>query len=173
MDREELSRPATATTRNVSINGIQNGQHPMKKFYNFSIAIYLITLILTIPFYLLLYGASGHQFRFDIVDILVGLLIISSIVLTFKYLTIKPKYGFKYKIISILLLITLLITLYGGLTALISMIGFDFGSDVNVFVILLSYVLPITFITSIIIITHEIINNWRKNATDANSSYTL
>src|SRR5690606_9454381 len=85
------------------------------KYSTLSKWFYLIILGLTIPYYLLLYGASGHQFNPPSEDIISMFVIVIAFVTLILYLRLKEKSGVGFNIMRVLVTITLLLTAYGGL----------------------------------------------------------
>jgi len=122
------------------------------KYSTLSKWFYLIILGLTIPYYLLLYGASGHQFNPPSEDIISMFVIVIAFVTLILYLRLKEKSGVGFNIMRVLVTITLLLTAYGGLRIFIFMIQFDYGDDISFFVRGLSYLIQLLFTISIIVI---------------------
>lgn len=123
----------------------------INKYSTFSKGFYLTILGLTIPYYLLLYGASGHQFNPPTEDIISMIVVITAFVTLITYLRLKEKSGLGFNLMKVLVTITLLLTAYGGLRIFLFMIQFDYGDDM-VIVRGLSYVIPLLFTFSTIII---------------------
>lgn len=113
---------------------------------------YLIILGLTIPYYLLLYGASGHQFNPPAEDILAMVVVIVAFVTLLAFVSLKEKSGLGFNLIRILVTITLLVTAYGGLRIFLFMIQYDYGDDISYFIRGLSYLIPLLFTFSTIIL---------------------
>lgn len=124
----------------------------INKYSTFSKGFYLLILGLTIPFYLVLYGASGHQFNPPSEDIIWMICVIICFVTLIAYLRLKEKFGLGFNLVRVLVTITLLTSAYGGLRAFISIIQFDYGDDINFFIRGLSYFIPLLFMFSTIII---------------------
>jgi len=122
------------------------------KYTTFSKGFYLTILGLTIPYYLLLYGASGHQFDPPTEDIISMTVVIISFVTLIAYLRFKDKSGLGFNLMKALVTITLLATAYGGLRTFIYMIQFDYGDDIGFFIRGLSYIIPLLFMFSTIVI---------------------
>lgn len=122
------------------------------KYLTFSKGFYLIILGLTVPFYLLLYGASGHQFNPPTEDIVWMTVVIVAFVTLSIYLTIKQKSGIGFNLMRILVTITLLISAYGGVKVFIDMIQFNYGDDISFFIRGLSYFIPLLFTFSTVVI---------------------
>lgn len=121
----------------------------MKKYKRFSEIFYLIILLLTIPFYLLLYGASGHEFRPEPEDVMWMTFIVAAIISMIAYLTGRRFSGVAATLIKIIFGLTLVCMLYGGLKVLGYMLNFKFGSDIGVLIQLAFYIIPVVFVGSI------------------------
>src|SRR5688572_19239194 len=124
----------------------------VNKYSTLSKWVYLVILGLTIPYYLLLYGASGHQFNPPTEDIISLIVVIVAFVTLILYFRLKEKSGLGFNLMKVLVTITLLLTAYGGLRIFTFMIQFDYGDDISFFVRLLSYIIPLLFTFSTIII---------------------
>ena len=124
----------------------------VNKYSTLSKWVYLVILGLTIPYYLLLYGASGHQFNPPTEDIISLIVVIVAFVTLILYFRLKKKSGLGFNLMKVLVTITLLLTAYGGLRIFTFMIQFDYGDDISFFVRLLSYIIPLLFTFSTIII---------------------
>jgi hypothetical protein len=93
-----------------------------------------------------LYGASGHKFNPPAQDILWIATVILSLTIMTIYLRAKTKKGVAYNILKILVGLLLIATFYFGLNVFLSIVDFNYGDDVSIAIIGLSYVLPLTFI---------------------------
>ena len=124
----------------------------VNKYSTLSKWFYLVILGLTIPYYLLLYGASGHQSNPPTEDIISMIVVIVAFVTLIVYFRLKEKSGLAFNLMKVLMTITLLLTAYGGLRIFIFMIQFDYGDDISFFVRGLSYIIPLLFTFSTIII---------------------
>ena len=122
------------------------------RYLKFSKRFYLIILGLTIPYYLLLYGASGHQFNPPTEDIISMIVVVIAFGTLTAYLMIKEKRGLGFNLMRILVTITLLLTTYGGLKIFLSMIQFDYGDDIGFITRGLSYIIPLLFMFSTVVI---------------------
>lgn len=122
------------------------------KYSTFSKVFYLTILGLTIPYYVLLYGASGHQFNPPTEDIISMTVVIIAFLTLITFLRFKEKSGLGFKLMKVLVTITLLATTYGGLRILIYMTQFDYGDDIGFFIRGLSYIIPLLFTFSTIVI---------------------
>ena len=125
----------------------------VNKYSTLSKWFYLVILGLTIPYYLLLYGASGHQFNPRTEDIISMIVVIVAFVTLTRYFRLKEKSGLEFNLMKVLVTITLLLTAYGGLRIFIFMVQFDYGDDISLFVRGLSYIIPLLFTFSTIIMT--------------------
>jgi heme/copper-type cytochrome/quinol oxidase subunit 4 len=112
---------------------LTNDMDFIDKSSTFSKGFYLTILGLAIPYYLLLYGASGHQFNPPTEDIISMTVIIISFVTLILYLRLKDKSGLGFNLMKVLTTITLLVTAYGGLKVFIYIIKFDYGDDIGFF----------------------------------------
>lgn len=128
----------------------------ISKYSTFSRWFYLIILGLTIPYYLLLYGASGHRFNPPPEDIIWMTVVVIAFGTAVIYLTIKEKVGLGFSVFRILFSITLLLTAYGGLKSFLFIVQFDYGDDINFIVRGLSYLIPLIFTFSGITILLEL-----------------
>jgi hypothetical protein len=124
----------------------------VNKYSTLSKWFYLIILGLTIPYYLLLYGASGHQFNPPTEDIISMIVVIVAFVTQILYFRLKEKSGLGFNLMKALVTITLLLTAYGGLRIFMFMIQFDYGDDISIFIRGLSYTIPMLFTFSSVII---------------------
>jgi|GEM_PF-3470546 hypothetical protein len=122
------------------------------KYSTFSKVFYLTILGLTIPYYVLLYGASGHQFNPPTEDIISMTIVIIAFLTLITFLRFKEKSGLGFKLMKVLVTITLLATTYGGLRILIYMTQFDYGDNIGFFIPVLSYIIPLLFTFSTIVI---------------------
>jgi heme/copper-type cytochrome/quinol oxidase subunit 4 len=122
------------------------------KYSTFSKVFYLTILGLTIPYYVLLYGASGHQFNPPTEDIISMTVVIVAFLTLITFLRFKEKSGLGFKLMKVLVTITILATTYGGLRILIYMTQFDYGDDIGFFIRGLSYIIPLLFTFSTIVI---------------------
>ena len=120
----------------------------LKKYYKLSLNYYRIILALTIPFYIVLYGASGHKFRFNKQDFTWMVVIIGSIIVTSIYSSLKSRKGNISLIIKSITLIFLLITFFGGCYTVWSEINFEYGSDIPYLIRVLFFVIPVAFIVA-------------------------
>jgi hypothetical protein len=139
----------------------------MAKYYKFSVGFYLIVLGLATPFYLILYGASGHEFHFNMEDWIWILTAVCTFTLTVIYLFNKDKEGFQYQILKAGLGILMLTTLYGGLQSFKYILNFKFGSDISIIVVGLSYIIPLIFIGSNYVILLELLRELRMKMVSA------
>ncbi len=122
------------------------------RYSKFSKWFYLIILGLTIPYYLLLYGASGHQFNPPTEDIISMIVVVIAFGTMTTYLMIKEKTGLGFNLMRVLLTITLLLTALGGLRIFLFMIRFDYGDDIGFITRGLSYIIPLIFVFSTVVI---------------------
>jgi heme/copper-type cytochrome/quinol oxidase subunit 4 len=155
-DNARLRKPATSQTQTLPAMArdreeLTNDMDFIDKYSTFSKGFYLTILGLAIPYYLLLYGASGHQFNPPTEDIISMTVIIISFVTLILYLRLKDKSGLGFNLMKILTTITLLVTAYGGLKVFIYIIKFDYGDDIGFFIRGLSYIIPLLFTFSTII----------------------
>lgn len=126
----------------------------------YSIQIYVIILIFSVLFYLLLMGAAGHGFHFNTTD---------KIALTFVLfgISIVPNYKRKSKkqnkkATQILSLIISIGTIIIGIGILVNLLGFKFGSDINLITIGLFYIIPLIFVIINGVIINAIATELRK-----------
>lgn len=122
----------------------------MERYRRFSEVFYLVILSLTIPFYLILYGASGHEFRPEPEDVMWMQVIIAGIISMIAYLIARRFKGIGSVLIKIIFGLTLICILYGGLKVLWHMINFRFGDDIFFLIQILFYIVPIVFVYSIL-----------------------
>lgn len=114
-------------------------------------SFYLAALSLSIPTYFVFYGASGHQIKIDMEDALYMISIVGIIIFSTVYLVRKRGTFLKY-LLSGLLMFTLIV----GLKIFWFLLQFSFGDDVDLFVIVLSFLLPFIFIVVNILNLREI-----------------
>ena len=131
----------------------------INKYSTFSRWFYLLMLGLTIPYYLLLYGASGHEFNPPIEDIIWMIIVIVAFGTAIIYFLTLKKMGPGFNVIKILFSITLLLTAYGGIKSLLFIVQFDYGDDINFIIRGLSYLIPLVFTFSSIITLLGLFNN--------------
>jgi hypothetical protein len=136
----------------------------VEKYKKFSEVFYLVILSLTIPFYLVLYGASGHEFRPEPEDVMWMRIIVAAIISMTAYLIGRRFRGIWTILIKIIFGLTLIATFYGGLKVLWFILDFDFGSDISFLVVLLWYIIPIVFLYSGSCVNDEVFNH--NNPTD-------
>lgn len=136
----------------------------VNRYSKFSKGFYLIILGLAIPYYLLLYGASGHKLNPPTEDIISMIVVIIAFVTLIAYLKLKEKSGLGFYLLRVLVTITLLLTAYGGLRIFTFMVQFNFGDDINIFIRGLSYIIPLLFTISTILILLELLKKWRAKA---------
>lgn len=114
----------------------------LKKLIRISNFIYPLTLILAIPFYLVLYGASGHRFNIPNEDIF-WICVVCSAILTF-YINRRTN-----KLISkILTAAFATIILYGSVQITWSQLNFTFGDDIGILVVFLLMSCPLVFLAA-------------------------
>src|SRR5882672_4035262 len=114
------------------------------RIHKLSLTFYQTVLGLTIPFYFLLYGASGHQFNIPAREQLWLLIVVVSFALTVLYTRVRKKEGSNIGL-RLLFTISLIGTFYGGIKAFLFMVTFEFGNDVGLFVRGVSYLMPLAF----------------------------
>ena len=119
-----------------------------RKYQKFSEIFYLIILTLTIPFYVVLHGASGHAFRLEPEVANWMILIVATIVLMITYLVARRFVGLGEKIIRFLFGLISLVTLYGGLKVSWFILSFDYGNDIGPLTRIILYAIPVVFIYS-------------------------
>jgi hypothetical protein len=120
----------------------------VKKYKKFSEVFYLVILSLTIPFYLVLYAASGHEFRPEPEDVMWMRVIVVAIISMTVYLIGRRFQGIGTTIIKIIFGVTLICTIYGGLNVLWYILNFKFGSDIGIPIVILWYTIPVVFLYS-------------------------
>lgn len=114
----------------------------LKRLIRISNFIYPLTLILAIPFYLLLYGASGHRFNIPNEDIF-WICVVCGAILTF-YINRRTN-----KLISkILTAAFATIILYGSVQIAWSQLNFTFGDDIGILVVFLLMSWPLVFLAA-------------------------
>lgn len=118
----------------------------------FCIRFYVVILSLTIPYYLLLYGASGHEFNPTTEDITWVTVVFIALVTAIANLALKEKVGLLFNAIRVLFSITLLLATYGGLKAFLFIVQFDYGDDTGIIFRGITYLIPLLFTFSSIII---------------------
>ena len=119
-----------------------------ERLQKYSIKFYLVILVLTIPAYLLLYGASGHSFNIPTEDIIWILIIIISLILMVFYLENKEKVNQTFDIFKVLLTISLTATLFGGLRSVFFIFNFNYGDDIDILIRGIHFLVPLTFVLS-------------------------
>ncbi|HTJ51410.1 MAG TPA: hypothetical protein VL443_18245 [Cyclobacteriaceae bacterium] len=124
----------------------------MIRFYKFSLRFYLIALGITIPFYFLFYGASGHQINIPSEDKIWIMTFIFGFITTMAYLRIKEEDALLHTIVKTLVALSAMGTLYFGSKAFLSMMNFKFGDDVSFLIQGLSYILPLIFIITNVVV---------------------
>ena len=117
----------------------------LTRLHKFSLTFYLVILGLTIPIYLLLYGASGHEFNIPSDEQLWLLLAGIGFILGTIYKRKKERTGPTYIGLQFLFGAILVGSFYAGLKIFLFMIRFDFGDDVGIIVIGLSFLVPLIF----------------------------
>jgi hypothetical protein len=137
----------------------------MKTFRSFSERFYLTILGLIIPFSLLLYGASGHQFRLEAEARNGMIIILTGFIIGILYFTTRRFKGKEMTILKYLFGLTLVVTLVGGIGILWSMISFEWGDDIELLVQVLFYLIPSVFILSIINIGYWLFKDQNQSRT--------
>ncbi|HWA34546.1 MAG TPA: hypothetical protein VG737_10475 [Cyclobacteriaceae bacterium] len=127
-----------------------------ERFFTISKWFYLVILGLAIPYYLLLFGASGHQISIQLGDFLWMMIVILAFVAYTLYLRIEEKTGLEFDLMRAFVMITLILTVYGAFRIFLFMVQFDFGDDVSLVAIGLSYFVPVFFIFSGIVISIDL-----------------
>lgn len=117
---------------------------------------YLMVLGLTIPFYLMSFGASSHQFAPPVVDLISLTAIVIAFVSMMTYLRFKNRSGLLYRLVQVIVTVTLLLTAYGGIRVFMYVIQFDYGNDTGVIIRGLSYFIPLLFTLSTVVILLEL-----------------
>lgn len=97
----------------------------MEKSFRISTIIYRVVLGLTLPFFLLLAGASGHQYRFGFDDILLICGTILPFLILSIYLKAKNNSNLLAKLLGFLLVPLLGFTLYKAIEAVIFLVNFN------------------------------------------------
>jgi hypothetical protein len=120
----------------------------LTRLHKFSLTFYLVILGLTIPIYLFLYGASGHEFNIPADEQLWLLLAGAGFVLGTIYKRKKERKGLTYIGLQFLFGAILVGAFYGGLKLFLFIVKFDFGADIGFITIGLSYIVPLVFILS-------------------------
>jgi|SRR5690606_6412427 len=127
----------------------------------YSILIYVLILIFSVLFYLLLMGASGHGFHFNSTDkiaLIFGLCGIF-IVPNYKSKLISNNY---IRTLTLILSLTITIgTIIIGILVLKNSVEFKFGDDINGIFIGLFLLIPLVFIIVNGIIINRIIAEFR------------
>ena len=101
------------------------------RYRTFSKGCYSTILFLAIPYYLLLYGASGHRFDPPTEDIIWMIIVVISFVAMMMYLIATRKKGRFLNVTKVALAITLVLMAFGAIKFLLSMVDFKFGSDIG------------------------------------------
>jgi len=131
----------------------------MKKYSNY---IYVLILIFSLLFYLLLMGASGHGFHFSSTDKIAFIFAIFGILIVPNYKSQLIKNKQIKLFISIFSLIASIGTLTIGILVLKNSLEFKYGKDVSSITIGLFYLIPFIFILINGIIINEIVKELRK-----------
>jgi hypothetical protein len=126
----------------------------MRKYKKFSEVFYLLILSLLIPFYLALYGASGHEFRPEPEDVMWARVIVVAIIAMIAYFIARRFQGIWAAVIKIFFGLTLICIFYGGLQVLLFILSFEFESAL---VLLLALAMSIVFMYSVINIGYWLI----------------
>lgn len=125
----------------------------LKKYY---LSIYTYTLIFSIFFYFLLWGASGHETQLNS-DHKISLLLVLFAVLFSNLSNNKIDNKLSRNIILCITLITSLGTLVKGILLLKYFITFKYGDDITIITVGLSYLIPLIFIIVNIILIYNIL----------------
>lgn len=111
-----------------------------------SVLIYVLILIFSVSFYLLLMGASGHGFHFNSTDKIALVFVLSGIFIVPNY---KNKLIRKTRLKQLILMLPLVIavgTIIIGILVLKNSVEFKFGEDVSEIERVLFYLIPLVFI---------------------------
>lgn len=138
-------------------------QFLVKKYRRFSEVFYLVILLLTIPIYLALYAASGHEFRPEPEDVMWMRVIIVAIISMAAYLPGRRFQGIGPLLIKIVFGLTLICVLYGGLKVFWYILNFEFGTDIGILIVVLSYAIPIVFLYSVLNVGYWLIKDGERN----------
>lgn len=128
----------------------------MKAYEKIAVRAYLIILGISIPIYFLLYGASGHEINVPVREILWMVVAVVAFCLVLTYSVRQKRAEALESIIFVMLLPVLLATIYAGIKIFWSMVLFDFDDSV-VIPRILSYVVPIIFVISNVLILAGVI----------------
>jgi hypothetical protein len=116
-----------------------------KGLFKISLRFYLIILGLTIPIYLLLYGATGHEFNIPAEEQLWLFIAGLSFIIATVYTLTKNKNGLTYIGLKLLFGISLIGTAYGGLKLFLEAVKFNADNSPGFFITGLSYTLTLGF----------------------------
>ncbi|MBK6266883.1 hypothetical protein JKA74_17705 [Marivirga sp. S37H4] len=122
----------------------------LKKLIKISNFIYLLTLVVIIPLYLVIYAASGHRFNFTNEDIF-WISIVSGAILTFFINRIRNNF-----ISRLFVGILATIILFGATQIAWSQLNFKFGDDGGLVVVILLTVWPIIFLIANVLFIYSL-----------------
>lgn len=115
----------------------------MTTLYRFSLKFYRTTLWIVIPFYFLLFLASGHEFEFNPEEF--GWIMVAGTALILTYYTNDTRTDKTEELVfKISFGIVLTLTLIGSLFLFVQGLKFEFGEDVQA-MRLLTYTVPLIF----------------------------
>jgi hypothetical protein len=127
----------------------------MTTLYKFSLKFYRTTLWIVIPFYFLLFLASGHEFEINPRDF--GWIMVAGTALILTYFTNESRTDKTEELIFKISFGTVLtLTLIGSLILFVQGIKFKFGDDAQV-MRLLTYTVPLIFAFCDIVILYGLI----------------
>ena len=128
----------------------------MTTLYRFSLNFYRTVLWIVIPFYFILFLASGHEFQLNIRDF--GWLVTAGIALTLTYFIDLDRDKRETIIFKIIFGTILTLTLVGSIILFLGALQFKYGEDAQG-MRLLSYIVPLIFAACDIVV---IIGLFRK-----------
>lgn len=138
----------------------------MKKFIYFfkkhSIKIYVLCILFSIFFFILLLGASGHRYHYNPSDKYIFSFIISGILIVPIHDDKRIKNRFLKLFIQILALITAIGTLIVGISLLKENFEFEYDKNMNPIINGIFYLVPLIFILANGLIVIDIIKCLRK-----------
>ena len=130
----------------------------MVRVHLISLNFFRVILVLTIPFFIVLYGASGHKFRYDPETVLYFLIITGALITVTVYHRVKIGISTIYWVVKLIAITFSLLTFIGGINAAWIELNFKYGSDISIiFIFFIRVVLFLFLLANLIVVVNLIL----------------